>query len=406
MHHGKSTYMNKGACETPFLSPGNINVGSVSTASAESDLLVQSSAPKLSVPVVMRSRQKNSALSIAPVYSPAAGTTPCNKLSCRIPTVTRVPKPSFLVETNKNIEKEMPSIEKKKRSDGVQPVPARPAAKRQRKLGARLLQLTQVQVDDGFIGSLTMWQELANFIKTGTGLGVLHGRVGSGKSFGLRILASKLNMDVVEIDSTMLVPDMRKVLRRAGSSGDLPKHMSLVVCEDINGWQKEQILALLEFANMRTIGVVLCTCDDIWDPSLKTLRGKWTLFKLGPASLTDARRVLHHASSGRSFTDEQISSLLKRTRYDLRQLLLNSSFLLDLHTCDRGAQSIFDATSVVLSGPLEEAQWSMRSQPQFLMEGMLFGNYIQPHLEPTLNELVATSDAFSWSDCMRERGSA
>eukprot|EP00965_Chrysotila_dentata_P262385 6214555-Pleurochrysis_carterae.AAC.1 len=216
--------------------------------------------------------------------------------------------------------------------------------------------LTQLPSGHGLIGCLRLWKNIAYFIHSGNGLGVLHGKVGSGKSFGLRLLAAHMKSCVVELNSCTCVTEMKKILRNAASS-DLPSYKTFIVCEDINGWQSEQIATIIEFASSKSAVAVICTSDNIWDQCIKSLRKKWVTFHLKEPSVQDARQVLLHAKQDCGLADEEIYKLLKYCRFDLRQLLINSSFSSKCHRCDEGALNMFEATDIVLKGPSVRAQW-------------------------------------------------
>lgn len=315
---------------------------------------------------------------------PASSPVPCPNLSSATPAIAAaVPAPGGAAR---------PGTSKSLLAEDCAPQPA----KRTCKGAVRLVSKAKPPEAHMVLhGNDRRWAELRAFVESGSGVALLVGPVGGGKSTGVRIVAHSLRMQVVDFhgaDTKVSLQDIDDAASRQSFGG-----RSLALLEDVDCWSDLNLTTLRQLCG-GNLPPVVCTAASAFAPSLRGLRERMRTFQLQklPLAATCAIARWHLPT----VSDTTIRGHVEVARGDLRQVLFRvrgigstTDARFDIFACARGVLRRTATQSVSMQGVERLAG------PALL--GVLFENYTDA--ATGAEALAAAAETFSATDAMRVR---
>ncbi len=314
---------------------------------------------------------------------PASLPAPCPNLSSAIPAIAAGPAAGSAAR---------PGTSKSVLVEDCAPQPA----KRTCKSAVRLVSRTKPPEAHMVLhGNDRRWAELRAFVESGSGVALLVGPVGGGKSTGVRIMAHSLRMQVVDFhgaDAAVSLQDIDDAASRQSFGG-----RSLALLEDVDCWSDLNLTTLRQLCG-GNLPPVVCTAASAFAPSLRGLRERMRTFQLQKLPLAATCAIVRwHLPT---VSDATIRMRADEARGDLRQVLFGvrgigsrTDARFDVFACARGVLRRTATQSASMQGVERLAG------PALL--GVLFENYTDA--ATSAEALAAAAETFSAADVMRLR---
>ena len=257
------------------------------------------------------------------------------------------------------------------------------------------------------IGNEAMWQRVEHWLLSGwraRRVLVLHGPVGSGKTFGIHRLAQQNGMNVFEQnashrrDAASLEDAVAKIGNRSFDA-----RRTLVLIDECETVDKAAIEALVRMYTTKVedaLPPMICICHNYWDQTLRALhrivppKDAIQLRAVPPAAM-----VRHRSALGVKCEHEKVQQVAESVQGDLRQFCIRVSMGSGV---DERCADVFEKARLIM-GPSVDSDFRHKQfqSDEFISTAMLFENYPTNRGACPVGDIA---DTLSWADTQRCMG--